>query len=178
MLVQECSGFEGVATVLHTDFVPVAKIPDSDAAELARRYVESVLKADEGREGITYLINARNVAIVTPKMSAYEGEILRRTDARTLDEGARSGPSGRRRGRPSGRGHRQPSLGVYRTGPYSEATRSSSNTSGWRSASSRSRRAISEGCLAPRSQARTVETLAPSKFTNTVWDKPSRSRTR
>lgn len=63
-------------------------------------------------------------------------------------------------------------------GLFHEATRSSSNTSGCRSASSRSRRAMSEGCLAPRSQARTVVALAPSRFANTAWDKPSRSRTR
>ena len=50
--------------------------------ELAKRAVESVGKADEGKDGISYLMNAIACGIETSLTPAYRAEILKLTDAK------------------------------------------------------------------------------------------------
>lgn len=75
VLARELNNFEGVAIVLHTDFVPEGKIVVPDAKTLAMRAVQSVRRATPTHDGITYLIDAKASGIVTQLTSAYEAEI-------------------------------------------------------------------------------------------------------
>lgn len=86
VLIKKCQGFEGLEAVIYTDFTPSGKISNPNPRELAEKAIKSVKKAEPGQDGITYLINAKSVGIVTPLISAYESEILELTGTHTLDE--------------------------------------------------------------------------------------------
>jgi hypothetical protein len=75
-----------VTTILYTDFPDAGKIPNPTAKELAERAIRSVGAADEGMDGITYLINAIKCGIETPLTRAYRDEILRQMNSPTLEE--------------------------------------------------------------------------------------------
>src|SRR5260370_30909701 len=59
-----------VETVLYTDFRVEGKIRTPTPDDLAKRAVESVGKANEGRDGISYLNNAIESGIQTPLTQA------------------------------------------------------------------------------------------------------------
>ena len=59
------------------------------AAYLATLAIESVHKTRAGRDGISYLINAKINGITTPLSEAYERELLRRTATHNLEEALR-----------------------------------------------------------------------------------------
>ncbi len=82
----KCQGFKGLEAVIYTDFAPSGKISNPNPRELAEKAIKSVKKAETGQDGITYLINAKSMGVVTPLISAYESEILELTDTHTLDE--------------------------------------------------------------------------------------------
>ncbi len=54
------------------------------AKTLAGLAIHSVQMADPGKDGITYLMDAKRCGIETPLMSDYESEILRQTEAKSL----------------------------------------------------------------------------------------------
>jgi hypothetical protein len=69
--------------------VEVASIQRSgnDAvAELAKRAIQSVGKAEEGKDGISYLMNAIACGIETSLTPAYRAEILKQSNAESLEE--------------------------------------------------------------------------------------------
>ena len=86
VLVEELRGFAGLERVIYTDFAPAGKIADPDSRQLAERAINSVGEAQPGRDGISYLRNAKNMGVMTPLISAYESEILKLTGASSLDK--------------------------------------------------------------------------------------------
>ncbi|MCK4818234.1 hypothetical protein KA005_20865, partial [bacterium] len=86
VLIEKLRDFEGFERVIYTDFAPLGKIADPNSTELAEKAIESVAKAKPGQDGITYLMNAKKMGVVTPLISAYESKILRLTCTKTLDE--------------------------------------------------------------------------------------------
>jgi hypothetical protein len=79
-----------VSTVLYTDFHPEGKIENPSADELAKLAIQSVATADEGKDGISYLMNAIACGNETPLTPSYRDEILRRTNAMSLEEALRN----------------------------------------------------------------------------------------
>lgn len=75
--------FHGVET-LYTDLR--SNIATVTAEILARLAAESVARAETGKDGITYLIAAKAHGIRTALSDAYEKEVLRITEAASLDE--------------------------------------------------------------------------------------------
>ncbi len=86
VLVRQFSDDPCLDTVLYTDFPAVGKINNPTAEDLAARAIQSVRTAKEGRDGITYLMDAIKSGIQTPLTSAYQAEILRQTGALSLQE--------------------------------------------------------------------------------------------
>jgi hypothetical protein len=86
VLVEEFHEDACVSTVLYTDFNPAGKIAHPTAADLGKRAIESVAKAPEGMDGITYLMNAIASGIETPLTVDYRAEILKQTLSLTLEE--------------------------------------------------------------------------------------------
>jgi hypothetical protein len=78
-----------VETVLYTDFCLEGKIANPSPEDLAMRAIQSVGKAPDGKDGITYLANALSAGIQTPLTSAYTAEILKETQATSLEEAIR-----------------------------------------------------------------------------------------
>lgn len=77
-------GMEGVATVLYTDLG--TNIADLTAARLAALAIASVRGAETGKDGITYLMDAKRHGIRTALSEDYAVEILRQTHTSTLEE--------------------------------------------------------------------------------------------
>ena len=75
-----------VATVLYTDYNPDGKIANPTVVLLAQAAIASVAKAEPGKDGITYLLNAMATGIKTPLTDDYATEILRQTGATSLPE--------------------------------------------------------------------------------------------
>jgi cation transport regulator ChaC len=74
----------GVAVVLAARFA--ANIAPLNAEVLAALAIESAQKLDDGRDGISYLRDAKRNGIATPLSAPYEREILRRMQAVTLED--------------------------------------------------------------------------------------------
>ena len=73
-----------IAVVLAARFP--ANIAPLDAEVLATLAIESARQLDNGRDGISYLLDAKRNGIVTPLSAPYELEILRRTETTTLGD--------------------------------------------------------------------------------------------
>ncbi len=89
-------GFAGLDVVFHAALRANIEVP---TPELLARLAIASAAAPSGavdRDGIRYLMDARQSGIVTPLMPEYEAEILRRTDGRDLEE-ARAMALGRSR---------------------------------------------------------------------------------
>jgi len=82
--VKALRDFHGIKTVLYTDLS--SNIPTVTAETLAQLAIVSVARAETGKDGITYLINAKGFGIRTALSDAYEAEILRMTGAASLDD--------------------------------------------------------------------------------------------
>lgn len=89
VLVRQWNDDPCVTTVLYTDFNAAGKISAPIASELAEHAIGSVETAKEGKDGITYLIEAIRSGIQTPLTSAYRSEILNRINAGSLEEALR-----------------------------------------------------------------------------------------
>ena len=90
VLVRQFREDPRVTTVVYTNFHDAGKILSPTARELAEHAIHSVEVADEGMDGITYLINAMKYGIETPLTQAYRDEILRQANSPTLEEALRS----------------------------------------------------------------------------------------
>jgi hypothetical protein len=86
VLVRRLNEDPRVRTILYTNFHDAGKISNPTGRELAEHAIHSVEIAAEGKDGITYLINAIKCGIETPLTSAYKVEILRQTNAGSLEE--------------------------------------------------------------------------------------------
>jgi hypothetical protein len=86
VLVQTIHDDPCVETVLYTDFNAAGKITHPTAEELAKAAIESVAKADQGKDGISYLIAALESGIRTSLTDEFRAEILRQSGAGMLQE--------------------------------------------------------------------------------------------
>ena len=82
LIIDRYENFEGLSVVLAARFP--ATIAPLTAEHLADLAIASLASAESGRDGITYLIDAKRNGIVTPLSAAYEKEILRRTETADL----------------------------------------------------------------------------------------------
>jgi cation transport regulator ChaC len=87
--LREIKGLANVDTVLYTDFYATSKIRHPKPGNLARRAISSAKSRRDGKDGITYLMDAKCSDIRTPLMEEYETEILRLAVADSLSEALR-----------------------------------------------------------------------------------------
>ncbi len=90
VLVRHITDSPCVSDVLYTDFHPGGKIEGVNAEDLAKRAIQSVKTAADGKDGISYLMANMAAGIKTPLTPAYEAEILRQTNTRSLEEALRT----------------------------------------------------------------------------------------
>jgi hypothetical protein len=82
LIIDRYANFEGADAILAARFpATIVPLTATDLAELA---IESARLERTGRDGITYLINAKRNRIRTPLSDAYEQEILCRVQASDL----------------------------------------------------------------------------------------------
>jgi hypothetical protein len=87
LIIDRYENFEGVDIVLAARFA--ATIAPLTAAHLAELAIKSARLERTGRDGITYLVDAKRNGITTPLSAAYEQEILRRVQATDLNDAIR-----------------------------------------------------------------------------------------
>jgi len=83
LVIERHERLEDIAVVLSARFS--ATISPLTAGHLAALAIESTHRENDGRDGITYLMNAKRNGIVTPLSKSYEQEILRRTKTHSLE---------------------------------------------------------------------------------------------
>ena len=86
VLIQQFHDDPCVSTVLYTDFPRAGKLEHPTAKDLASRAIQSVLKAKEGEDGISYLKTMLGSGIETPLTQSYRDEIIEQTDAMSLEQ--------------------------------------------------------------------------------------------
>ena len=86
VIIRDRPGFHGLDHALYTDFNPSGKINDPDPGELAKAAIDSVAKAPDGKDGITYLMDIISIGIETQLTLAYQKEILAQTGTLSLAE--------------------------------------------------------------------------------------------
>ena len=74
--------FKGIDSVIYANLP--ANIEDLTADKLANLAIESAKKRCDGRDGISYLINAKCAGIITPLSDDYEDAILKQTKTTSL----------------------------------------------------------------------------------------------
>jgi hypothetical protein len=84
LIIDRYENVGDIAVVLAARFP--ANIVPLDAEALATLAIESARQLDNGRDGISYLLDAQHNGIVTPLSAPYELEILRRTETTTLGD--------------------------------------------------------------------------------------------
>jgi hypothetical protein len=91
VLVATWRDFMGLDRVLYTDFADSGKLANPTAAQLAELAVSSARNRDvpDGMDGISYLMAAKSAGINTPLSADYEKQILRLTDASSLEDALR-----------------------------------------------------------------------------------------
>lgn len=82
--IRRLSGFAGFNVVLYAHMA--ATIAPPTAENLARLAIDSVALAERGKDGISYLIEAKRSGIKTALSADYEAEILRQTGCTDLQE--------------------------------------------------------------------------------------------
>jgi len=87
VIVKRLEKFEGIDVVLYTEIA--ANIQNLTAETLATHAIKSARAQDDGRDGISYLIDAKNYGVETPMSAAYEEEIKKQTQASDLQEALR-----------------------------------------------------------------------------------------
>jgi len=85
--IKRLEKFGGVDVVLYAQIAP--NIDELTPTNLARLAIESARRLDDGRDGISYLMNARRRGIRTPLSDEYEAEIRRQLAPRDLPEALR-----------------------------------------------------------------------------------------
>lgn len=89
VLVRQLNDDPCVSTVLYTDFLEAGKVEHPEPVDLARRAIQSVHAAEEGKDGITYLTDAIASGIATPLTESYRSQILEQTNTMSLQEALR-----------------------------------------------------------------------------------------
>jgi hypothetical protein len=84
LIIERHENLGGVAIVLAARFA--VNIAPLNAEVLAALAIESAQKLDDGRDGISYLLNTKRNGIATPLSAPYEREVLRRLQAATLED--------------------------------------------------------------------------------------------
>jgi hypothetical protein len=86
-LARTLKAFEGADVVVYTDFPDAGKLTNPTAAQLAELAVTSAKPPGvaAGLDGISYLMRAKVVGIMTPLMAEYEAEILKLTQTESLE---------------------------------------------------------------------------------------------
>jgi hypothetical protein len=91
VLVAGAKNYQGLDTILYTDFADSGKLANPTAEQLADLAVTSARNHDvpEGMDGISYLMAAKKAGIITPLTADYERGILRLTGASSLEDALR-----------------------------------------------------------------------------------------
>lgn len=84
VIIKRLDNFAGIDVVLYTEIA--ANISPLSAEELAKRAINSAKGSDDGRDGISYLIDAIKHGVKTPLSAAYEEEIKKQLQPRNLNE--------------------------------------------------------------------------------------------
>ena len=84
VVVERLAPFAGLDVVLYTQLAD--NIEPLTAERLAGLAIRSVYEADPGRDGISYLIDAKEHGIVTALSPGYEAAILQELGCETLEE--------------------------------------------------------------------------------------------
>jgi hypothetical protein len=87
LVIDHYESFEGVGIVIAARFA--VTISPLTAVHLAELAIKSARLERTGRDGITYLIDAKHNGITTPLSVDYEQEILRQTQTSNLHEALR-----------------------------------------------------------------------------------------
>jgi hypothetical protein len=87
LVIDSHQNFAGIRTVFSARFA--ATIMPLTAEHLAELAVESARRERTGRDGISYLIDAKANGIGTPLSEPYERDILQRTGTRNLSDALR-----------------------------------------------------------------------------------------
>ena len=83
--IESLKNFHDVATVLYTKLPPnIALLTPEELASLALASLNDADTVKRGRDGITYLMNAKRNQIKTPLSDKYEEEVLRKAKATNL----------------------------------------------------------------------------------------------
>ena len=85
--VRRLCKFRGLDFVLYAELE--ANIQPLTAKSLACLAIGSVERTDKGRDGISYLMDAKRNGIVTPLSDCYEAEMLRQSECASLEEALR-----------------------------------------------------------------------------------------
>jgi hypothetical protein len=91
VLVAAVKNYQGIDTILYTDFADSGKLTNPTAQQLAELAVTSARNPEvpEGMDGISYLMAAKRAGIITPLTADYERGILKLTGASSLEEALR-----------------------------------------------------------------------------------------
>jgi hypothetical protein len=89
VLVRDWPGW-GLDHVVYTDFHPTGKLSMPDPGKLADAAVNSVAKAPDGRDGISYLMDLIGDCVKTPLTDQYQAAILAQTGTSSLSEALES----------------------------------------------------------------------------------------
>lgn len=84
VVIKRQRDFEGIDTVIYTSIG--ANIEGLSAAKLATLAICSARARNDGRDGISYLINTKKAGIRTPLSDDYETKIKRLTGVASLEE--------------------------------------------------------------------------------------------
>jgi hypothetical protein len=82
--VESLTNHDGFTKIFYTDFPDSGKLLNPSATRLAEHAIASVANAYKRKDGISYLIAAKDAGISTPLMPEYEREILRLAGGETL----------------------------------------------------------------------------------------------
>lgn len=86
VLIDDKPNFYGLGTVLYTRIAAnIANLTSASLASLAIQSAQSK-EVQEGKDGISYLLSAKQYGITTPLTKKYEKEILRQTNTKSLEE--------------------------------------------------------------------------------------------
>ena len=84
VVIETLRDFERVGTVLYTSIG--ANIEGLSPSKLATLAIESARALNNGRDGISYLINMKDAGVRTPLSDGYEAEIIRIAGATSLED--------------------------------------------------------------------------------------------
>ncbi len=84
VVIKTIEGFNGIDIVLYTHIA--SNIKELTPSELARLAIHSAKGPEDGRDGITYLMDAKKYGIKTPLMDAYEEQIKKEMGVESLSE--------------------------------------------------------------------------------------------